>query len=281
MEVNMNKKYSEEVEVARNYYNSQDAHNFYYRIWGGEDLHLGIYEYEDEDIFTASRRAIDRIASYAEKIDQNTKIVDFGGGFGGSARHLAKKHGCQVTVVNLSETENERGRKMNKEQGLGHLIDIIDGSYDDVPFEDSTFDIVFSEDAILHSPDKEKVMKEAYRVLKPGGDLIFSDPMQTDDCDENVLQPIYERINLSSLGSPKLYRELSKKAGFREMNFEELSQYLVLHYSRVLQETKENEDKLDGYVSKEYIKNMKKGLEHWIKGGKDKNLTWGIFHFKK
>ncbi len=276
----MSKDYSNEVEVARSYYNSPDAHNFYYRIWGGEDLHLGIYESDDEEIYKASRRAVDRIASHTDRIDENTRIIDFGGGFSGSARHLAHKYGCHVTVVNLSETENERGRKMNKEQGLDHLIDVIDGSYDDIPLEDNSFDVVWSEDAILHSNNKPKVIQEAARLLKPGGDLVFSDPMQTDDCDESVLQPIYDRIKLSSLGSPALYRSACKEAGLKEIAFEELGEHLVRHYSRVLEETEKNEKDLLQYVSQEYIDNMKKGLRHWIKGGKEGNLTWGIFHFK-
>jgi sarcosine/dimethylglycine N-methyltransferase len=275
------KNYSNEVEKAREYYNSQDAHNFYYTIWGGEDLHLGIYKTEDEDIYTASRRTIDTMASYADKIDENTKIIDLGGGFSGSARHLAKKYGCHVTVLNLSETENERGRKMNKEQGLDHLIEVIDGSFDSIPFPDETFDIVWSEDAILHADDRKKVIEEAARVIKPGGDLIFTDPMQTDNCNEEVLQPIYDRINLSSLGSPKFYRKTCKEVGLKEQAFEEMPQHLINHYSRVHDETVENEHKLEGKVSREYIDNMKKGLKHWVKGGKEGNLTWGIFHFKK
>ncbi|MGM0531943.1 MAG: methyltransferase domain-containing protein [Bacteroidota bacterium] len=275
------KNYSSEVEKAREYYNSQDAHNFYYTIWGGEDLHLGIYKTEDEDIYTASRRTIDTMGSYADKIDENTRIIDLGGGFSGSARHLAKKYGCHVTVLNLSETENERGRKMNKEQGLDHLIEVIDGSFDSIPFPDETFDIVWSEDAILHADDRKKVIEEAARVLKPGGDLIFTDPMQTDDCNEEVLQPIYDRINLSSLGSPKFYRETCKKVGLKEQAFKEMPQHLINHYSRVHDETERNEHKLEGKVSREYIDNMKKGLQHWVKGGKEGNLTWGIFHFKK
>ena len=276
----MNTKYSNDIEIARSYYNSPDAHNFYYRVWGGEDLHLGIYESADEDIYTASRRAVDRIAGCVDRIDENTKVIDFGGGFSGSARHLAKKFGCHVTVVNLSETENDRGRKMNREQGLNHLIEVVDGSYDAVPFEDSSFDVVWSEDAILHSGNKEKVISEAARLLKPGGDLVFSDPMQTDHCDEKVLQPVYDRIKLSSLASPATYKELAKKAGLKEVNFEQLQDQLVLHYSRVLEETEKNEEELLEYVSREYLENMKKGLKYWIEGGKADNLTWGIFHFK-
>ena len=277
----MSKKYSNEVEVARSYYNSEDADNFYYHVWGGEDLHLGIYKTPDEDIYTASRRTIDQMASKAKKIDKNTRIIDLGGGFAGSARHLASKYGCHVAVLNLSEAENERGRKMNKEQGLEDLIDVVDGSFDDIPFDDATFDIVWSEDAILHSNDREKVVEEAARVLKPGGEFIFTDPMQTDNCDEQVLQPVYDRINLSSLGSPAFYRKAFRKYGFQEQSFQEMADQLSTHYNRVLQETEKNEDRLDGIVSKEYIENMKKGLRHWVKGGREGNLTWGIFHFQK
>ena len=280
-EVNMSKKYSSEVEVARSYYNSKDADNFYYMVWGGEDLHLGIYKHEDEDIYTASRRTIDRMASKAKKIDENTRIIDLGGGFAGSARHLAKKYGCKVSVLNLSEAENERGREMNKEQGLENLIEVIDGSFDDIPYEDETFDIVWSEDAILHSDARDKVVSEAARVLKPGGELIFTDPMQTDDCNEKELQPIYERINLSSLGSPSFYRKEAQKHGLVEKEFEEMPDQLSLHYYRVLQETEKSEPKLEGYVSREYIENMKKGLRNWVNGGKEGQLTWGIFHFAK
>ncbi len=277
----MSKQYSDEVEVARSYYNSQDAHNFYYMVWGGEDLHVGVYENDDEDIFRASRRAVERIASHAGRLDKDTKVIDLGGGFSGSARYLASTYGCHVTVVNLSETENERGRKMNREQGLDHLIDVIDGSYDDVPFDDNHFDVVWSEDAFLHSDQKQKVIQEAARILKAGGDLIFTDPMQTDNCDESVLQPIYGRLNLTEMGSPAEYRRMAKEAGLKEVTFDELGNHLTRHYQRVLEETEKKEGELEGHVSREYLENMKKGLRHWVNGGKEGNLTWGVFHFRK
>ncbi|MGM0612278.1 MAG: methyltransferase domain-containing protein [Bacteroidota bacterium] len=275
------KSYSEVVETARSYYNSNDAQNFYSIIWGGEDLHLGIYDSLEDDIFSASRRTIDEMAQFADKIDENTKIIDLGGGFAGSARHLVKKYGCHVTVLNLSEVENEYGRKLNKEQGLEDKIDVIDGSFENIPYDDNTFDIVWSQDAILHSGEREKAIKEAARVLKPGGEMIFTDPMQTGDCDKEILKPIYERIQLSSLGSPDFYKEKAKKYGLKFLDFKEMPEQLSNHYAKVLQETEKNLDKLEGKVSDEYINNMKKGLQHWINGGREGNLTWGIFHFRK
>lgn len=277
----MNNEFTEAVRVTKDYYDSDDAHNFYYTIWGGEDLHLGIYESDKDTIFEASRRTIQRMADKSAFAGKKARVIDLGGGFSGSARYLAKNYGWEVVVLNLSEAENQRGRKMNKEQGLDHLIEVVDGSFNTIPYPDESFDIVWSQDAILHSDDRSKVLDEAYRVLKPGGEMIFSDPMQQDGCPEGVLQPIYDRIHLLSLGSPGFYREYAQKIGFTDMGYEVLDDYLTLHYSRVLEEMERREEELSAVVSKAYIENMKKGLRHWIDGGKKGYLAWGIFHFRK
>ncbi|MBS3756295.1 MAG: methyltransferase domain-containing protein [Desulfobacterales bacterium] len=277
----MNNDMPEPVQVTKSYYDSDDAHNFYYTIWGGEDLHLGIYESENDTIFEASRRTIRHMADRFKRVGKEARVIDLGGGFSGSARFLAKNYGWNVVVLNLSETENQRGRKMNKEQGLDHLIEVVDGNFAHIPYPDESFDLVWSQDAILHSDNRKKVLEEAHRVLKPGGEMIFTDPMQADDCPEGVLQPIYDRIHLQSLGSPGFYREYAKKLGFEEVSYEPLDPHLTTHYARVLQELERRESELEGVVSREYIENMKKGLRNWVDGGQKGYLAWGIFHFRK
>jgi sarcosine/dimethylglycine N-methyltransferase len=269
------------VDKAQEYYNSDDADNFYFTIWGGEDIHVGLYNSEDEPIFDASRRTIERMASKISNLDKDSKILDIGAGYGGAARYLAKKYGCQVVALNLSEVENERDRKMNEDQGLDHLITVVDGSFEEIPYPDFSFDVVWSQDAILHSGNREQVLKEVARVLKSGGDFVFTDPMQTDDCPEGVLQPILDRIHLESLGSPGFYRESAKKYGMKEIEFEEHASQLPIHYGRVLKETESQEDELSRVVSQNYINNMKQGLNHWVNGGNNGYLTWGIFHLRK
>ncbi|ATU08652.1 methyltransferase domain-containing protein [Methanohalophilus portucalensis] len=269
------------VDKAQEYYNSDDADNFYFTIWGGEDIHVGLYNSEDEPIFDASRRTIERMASKISNLDKDSKILDIGAGYGGAARYLAKKYGCQVVALNLSEVENERDRKMNEDQGLDHLITVVDGSFEEIPYPDFSFDVVWSQDAILHSGNREQVIKEVARVLKSGGDFVFTDPMQTDDCPEGVLQPILDRIHLETLGSPGFYRESAKKYGMKEIEFEKHASQLPTHYGRVLKETESQEDELSKVVSQNYINNMKQGLNHWVNGGNNGYLTWGIFHLRK
>jgi sarcosine/dimethylglycine N-methyltransferase len=273
--------YSEPVNTAREYYNSEDADNFYFTVWGGEDIHVGLYESDREPIFDASRRTVERMASYAKNLNKDSKVIDVGAGYGGSARYLAKTYGCHVVALNLSETENERDRAMNKEQGLDHLIDVVDGDFEQLPYESQTFDLVWSQDAFLHSGNRDKVISEVARVMKPGADLIFTDPMQADNCPEGVLDPILERIHLDTLGSPGFYKQTGAKYGLKTLAFEEMTHQLVNHYSRVLRELEERGSELTQKVSAAYIERMKKGLRHWVEGGKKGHLSWGVFHLRR
>ena len=277
----MSKHYSEAVNIARDYYNSDDADNFYAIIWGGEDIHIGLYESEQEPILEASHRTVRHMAENLGDIGPQHSVLDIGSGYGGAARYLADTFGCSVTALNLSEKENQRNRELTAERGLADKIQVIDGSFEDIPCDDESFDIVWSQDAILHSGHREKVLQEVARVLKPGGRFIFTDPMQSDDCPAGVLQPILDRIHLKTLGSPRFYRNTLTALGMKETRFEEQTPQLINHYSHVLQETQNSQQTLENTVSAEYIERMKAGLSHWIDGGRKAYLCWGIFIFTK
>jgi sarcosine/dimethylglycine N-methyltransferase len=278
----MSSGYSDVVETARDYYNSEDADNFYYHVWGGEDIHIGLYESGDEPIRDASLRTVEHMASKLQlKLDADKKVLDMGAGYGGVARYLAKTYGCKVVALNLSERENERDRKMNKEQGLDHLIEVWDGSFESVDAEDASFDVVWSQDSILHSSERARVIAEAARVLKPGGELIMTDPMQVNDCPEGVLQPVYDRIHLPSLGSIEFYRDAARQNGLEEVEIEEMTGNLVKHYGRVRRELEENRDSITDKVSDAYIDRMITGLGHWVEAGSKGYLRWGVLHFRK
>lgn len=267
------------VSTARDYYNSEDADNFYHQIWGGEDIHVGLYRSAADPIDQASRRTVQYMASKLP-LTAESHVLDLGSGYGGAARYLAQPHGCRVTALNLSEVENQRNRAQTAEQGLTAQITVIDGSFEQVPLPDSSVDVVWSQDAILHSGNREQVLAEAFRVLRPGGRVIFTDPMQTDDCPPDVLKPILDRIHLANLGSPGFYLETADRLGFTNVSFEPLTDQLVYHYSRVLEETERQEHKLNG-ISPDYLERMRRGLRHWIDGGQQRYLAWGIFLFHK
>ena len=276
----MSEAYSEVVNIARDYYNSEDADNFYAIIWGGEDIHIGLYESQDESIVEASHRTVRHMAEKLS-LKPEHKVLDIGSGYCGAARYLVDTFGCSVTALNLSEIENERAREINEKRGLSNKIQVVDGSFENIPAEHNSFDVVWSQDAILHSGEKQTVLQEVSRVLKPDGQFIFTDPMQADDCPSGVLQAVLERIHLDSLGSFALYRQQATKLGWKETSIEELTPQLVQHYTRVQQELIKRREELTGKVSDEYIDRMIQGLSHWIDAGSNGYLSWGIMQFRK
>ncbi len=278
----MTSNYSENVKTAQDYYNSDDADNFYFHVWGGEDIHIGLYKDDQESIADASQRTDATMASrYKATPDEHTKIIDLGAAYGGAARWLAKQFGCHVTCLNLSEAQNARNRSITAEQNLADKITVLDGSFEEIPLEDNSFDFAWCQDSLLHSSRREVVLQEVDRVLKPGGEFIFTDPMQADDCPEGVLQPVLDRIHLDSLGSFKFYRSTARQLGWEELEITDLTPQLITHYTRVRQELTNRRDELAGVVSSEYVDRMILGLGHWIDAGNKGYLAWGIMHFKK
>lgn len=222
------------------------------------------------------------MAALASPITSSTRILDLGAGYGGAARYLARTYGCHVTCLNLSDVENARNRKANREAGLEGLVDVVEGSFEDVPFEDGVFDVVWSQDAFLHSGDRGSVVREIDRVLvKEGGKVVFTDPMAAEGVDSMNIGPILGRLKLESLGSERFYKEEFQKRGFVDVGFEDHSEQLTVHYATVLEELKSREVELKGKISDEYMRNMKIGLSHWTEGGRSGKLAWGILKFHR
>jgi len=266
------------VDKAEEYYNSTPADEFYFKIWGGDHIHVGIYNHSKESIKDASPRIVQMMAS---KLNSNTNLLDLGSGYGGGARYLAKNFGCQVTCLNLCINQNVRNRDLNKKNDLDHLITVVEGNFEDIPFPENSFDIAWSQDAIVHSADRELVVQEVVRVLNDKGEFIFTDLMQTYDCPKSILKPVLDRIQLDSLGSFGFYVEKGRKLGVRKTEVQNLSEHLTTHYQRVMEETQDRYDEMVESCGKEYIDKMIEGLKHWVEAGKNNYLSWGIVHMNK
>jgi cyclopropane fatty-acyl-phospholipid synthase-like methyltransferase len=271
---------SEAVERAEAYYDSSEADAFYQTIWGGQDIHIGIYRDDSEPIADASRRTVETMATRLVGVDASSRILDLGAGYGGSARYLADRFGCQATCLNLSETQNALNRTLTAEAGLTDRVSVVYGDFENIPDPDDSFDIVWSQDAILHSGNRTRVLDEVRRVLVGNGQFIFTDPMQSDTCPEGVLQPILDRIQLSTLGSFGFYRAELSARGFEESDTEDLTNQLRMHYWRVGQALKDRYDEAVTLSGQTYVDNMIKGLQHWVDGADHGYLAWGIMDYR-
>ncbi len=271
---------AEAATVAERYYDSDDADGFYMNIWGGEDIHVGLYD-TTRDIAEASRRTVERMAALLTGLDGKAVGLDVGAGYGGAARFLANRYGWSVRCLNISETQNATNRRLTAEQGLSDRVSVVHGSFEDIPEPDSEFDFVWSQDSILHSGNRRRVLSEVFRVLKPGGQFVFTDPMQSDDCPPEVLRPVYDRIHLESLGSFGFYRHTAAELGFVLRSETDLTPQLRTHYYRVGEDLRERYDTLARTVSRESMDRMLVGLDNWVAAADRGYLAWGIIHLAK
>jgi len=271
---------TEAVTIAQKYYDSTETDKLYAAIWGGEHIHYGIYTRPDEPIHDASLSTVKTIAQTLKKIDQNSRVIDLGAGYGGAARYLAKTYGCSVCCLNLSQLQNQRNGQLNQEQNLDPLVEITQGSFEDIPYPNNSFDIVWSQDAILHSGDRCLVFQEIKRILKPGGEFIFTDPMESETCPPGSLQPAFDRLGISDMGSYHFYSQTLKYLGFEELNFIDLSQNVAIHYRRFREEVQKRYNEVVKLTSTEFVDKTLNSIQPWIERYEQGYMQWAILHFR-
>jgi SAM-dependent methyltransferase len=118
-----------------------------------------------------------RFLSFLE-LKPGARLLEVGFGAGGCSLYAAEFAGFQVTGIDINENGVRNARELADIKGLVDKVrfERIDASHP-LPFTDSSFDAVFSNDAICHLDGRAAVLKEWHRVLAPGGRVLFSDAM--------------------------------------------------------------------------------------------------------
>jgi len=107
-------------------------------------MHHGYYIPEDRtDHVQAQIDLIDEVLKWGD-VTKAISVVDVGCGIGGSSRHIAKKFGCMAQGITLSPYQSARGNELAKEQGLSDRVSFQVADALDMPFEDDSFDLVWS-----------------------------------------------------------------------------------------------------------------------------------------
>jgi ubiquinone/menaquinone biosynthesis C-methylase UbiE len=175
-----------------------------------------------DQFHTGGRRATHDLAALAG-LRAAQSVLDVGGGIGGPARTLASLYGCAVTVLDLTAAFCEAGAALTAITELGDRVSFHHGDALAMPFVDGSFDVVWTQHATMNVEDKACLYAEAYRVLRPGGRLVFHEVMA------GSVQPVHFPVPwardpaLSFLRPAAEVRSLLRRTGFVEVVWEDVT----------------------------------------------------------
>ncbi|CAN0033146.1 unnamed protein product [Pylaiella littoralis] len=183
--------------------------NFYDKsssIWEdmwGEHMHHGYYVEGNrpknmEDHRAAQRFMIGRSLEWAGVQEGSAAPktgVDIGCGVGGSSRQISRRFGTSMTGISLSPVQVGRAKALSEEAGLAEKCKFQVADALDTPFEEGSFDLVWSMESGEHMPHKPKFVGELVRICAPGGRVLVVTWCHRDlEEGETALTPKEEKL---------------------------------------------------------------------------------------
>lgn len=119
-----------------------------------------------------------RAATERLGIGPASRVLDVACGSGGPAVELARRTGATVTGVDVNGHAIETANQLARCEGLARRARFVEAdAAAPLPFGDDSFDAVVCIDAINHLPDRRAVLSDWHRLLRPGGSILFIDPI--------------------------------------------------------------------------------------------------------
>jgi ubiquinone/menaquinone biosynthesis C-methylase UbiE len=121
-------------------------------------------------------------------VKEGQTVLDIGSGAGIDCFIASKKVGPKGKVIGIDMTPAmiEKARENARKSGITN-VEFKLGDADNIPVENSSVDWVISNCVINLAPDKDKVFKEIYRILKPGGNVSISDIVVSQELPDKIV----------------------------------------------------------------------------------------------
>ncbi|MGE0724426.1 MAG: methyltransferase domain-containing protein [Alphaproteobacteria bacterium] len=148
-------------------------------------------------------------------VSSEMRVLDVGAGIGGPARHLAARHGCRVTGVDLTDAFVVVARHLTERMRLAERVSFETADATRLPFADGSFDLVWCQHVVMNIADRPALYREMHRVLRPGGRVATYDVVTGEGGPLHYPAPWAEHPDQSHVISARETARLITEAGLR------------------------------------------------------------------
>ena len=260
------------------FYDTEDA--LYRSFWDkGGSLHWGIFDHSTGEDFLKACHNLSKIMAQKASIDQASKVLDLGCGNGTTAIWLCEFLECEVVGVDLSGVRigNAREDLQQQPSEVKIRVGFEQASVTALPFADGSFTHAWSQGTIYHIPDKEKALREAYRVLADRGIFVFDDLIKPRaDISEMAKRYVYDRLLFDTDFSFESYQDALRRTGFQILDAQDISHHLKRSYQCLARITGEKNDE-----HAEKYRALSFAYEQMVQAVENYELGWGLYLCQK
>ena len=184
-------------------------------------LTVELLQHHDQDHF-GGLAATDALARHA-KINQSTHVLDLCCGLGGPARYLAYHHGCRVTGVDMNTDRLAGAVRLTERTKLQDRVLFHHANALQTGLADETFDVIVSQEAFCHIPNKKTLIAECVRLLKPGGRIVYTDILARNSMTNEIRSRLENEMAFSELSTLEQYCHLLEEKSCQVVEVEDLS----------------------------------------------------------
>ncbi|NVK17642.1 MAG: methyltransferase domain-containing protein [Methylocystaceae bacterium] len=259
------------VEYAQNYYDGT-ADDIYRDIWGNS-IHLGLFEREDEALPSAMQRAKDTMID-GIALHENSKVLEVGCGYGTLARQLSRNFHCSVLATNISQKQLGRAAELTEAEGLSDKVKFEKADFHNLPYNDDSFEVYWSQESFLHAGDRVQVLNEAHRVLEPFGLLAFSEVTLRRSTPPSLREQVLKRVKSPSMWSKHEYEIHLKDCGFQVEKWDDWSENVARTYGWTLKQLERRQDDIIPRIGQDAYDHAYDGMKLWKLAAEDGYLGW-------